>query len=115
MATKIRLRRMGTKKRPYYRIVAIDSQRAVGGPVLENLGQYSPIEKPGKVVVREESIFKWLDDGAEPSDTVASIFSQIGLSRKYLARKAGQDISAMEIKTAITEKPKKRKSKKKAE
>ena len=115
MATKIRLKRMGTKKRPYYRIVAIDSRRAVGGPVLENLGQYAPIEKPGRVVVKEDSIFKWLDDGAELSDTVSSIFTQIGLSQKYQARKAGQDISEMEIQTTITEKPKKRKSKKKAE
>lgn len=106
---------MGTKKRPYYRIVAIDSRRSVGGPILDNLGQYAPIEKPGTVAVNEDKVFKWLDEGAEISDTVSSLFTQIGLSQKYQARKAGQDISEMEVKTTVTEKPKKRKSKKKAD
>ncbi|MCP4570526.1 MAG: 30S ribosomal protein S16 [FCB group bacterium] len=115
MATIIRLKPMGTKKRPYYRIVAIDSRRSVGGAILDNLGQYAPIEKPGRVVVNEEKVFKWLDEGVEISDTVSSLFTQIGLSQKYQARKAGQDISEMEVKTTITEKPKKRKSKKKTE
>ena len=115
MATKIRLKRMGTKKRPYYRIVAVDSRRSVSGPVLDNLGQYAPIEKPGRVTVNEVKVFKWLDDGAEISSTVSSIFTQIGLSQKYQAHQAGQDISEMEVKTSITEKPKNRKSKKKAE
>lgn len=106
---------MGAKKRPYYRFVAIDSRRAAGGPVLENLGHYAPIEKPARVVVDEEKVFKWLDDGAEPSDTVASLFTQIGLTKKYKALKAGQDVSEMTIETTITERPKKRKDKKKAE
>lgn len=115
MATKIRLKRMGTKRRPYFRIVAIDSRRAVNGPVLENLGHYAPIEKPGRVVVHEEAVYRRLDEGAETSDTVAALFTQIGLTNKYLARKAGQDVSEMTLETTITEKPKKRKSKKKAE
>ena len=115
MSTKIRLKRMGTKKRPYFRIIAIDSRRAVNGPELENLGQYAPIEKPGRVTVREDKVYRWLDQGAEPSDTVAALFTQIGLTKKYLAKKAGQDVSAVELKTTIIEKPKKRKPKKKAE
>jgi len=115
LATRIRLKRLGTKRRPYFRIVAIDSRRAVGGPVLDNLGQYVPIEKPARVVVNEERAFHWVDEGAEPSVTVAALFSQIGLTQKYLAKKAGQDVSAMELKGTITEHPKKRKPKKKAE
>ncbi len=115
MATKIRLRRMGSKRRAYYRVVAIDSRKSVTGTILENLGQYAPIEKPARVIVDEEKVFKWLDEGAQPSDTVASLFTQIGLTKKYLAQKAGQDVSEMTIKTTITEKPKKRKPKKKAE
>ncbi len=115
MSTKLRLKRMGTKKRPYFRIIAIDSRRAVNGPELENLGQYAPIEKPGRVTVREDKIYSWLDKGAQPSDTVAALFTQIGLTKKYLAKKAGQDVSTVELKTTITEKPKKRKPKKKAE
>lgn len=115
MATKIRLKRMGSKRRPYYRVVAIDSRKPVNGPVLDILGHYAPIEKPGRVVVDEAKVFKWLSEGAEPSDTVASLFTQIGLTRKYLAQKAGQDVSEMTIDNTITEKPKKRKPKKKAE
>ncbi len=106
---------MGTTKRPFFRIIAIDGRRAANGPELENLGQYCPLDKPGKVTVREDKIYRWLDQGAEPSDTVASLFSQIGLTKKYLAKKAGQDISTVELKTTITEKPKKRKPKTKAE
>ena len=115
MATIIRLKRMGTKKRAFYRIVVIDSRKSVGGPYLENLGHYSPIEKPARVVTHEEKIFKWLDHGVQLSETVASLFSQIGLTQKYRAKMAGQDVSEMEIKTVITERPKKRKKKKKAE
>jgi len=106
---------LGTKKRPYYRFVAVDSRRAVNGPTLDILGTYAPIEKPASIAVDEEKIYKWLDEGAEVSDTVSSIFTQIGLSQKYVAKKAGQDVTEMEIKTTITEKPKKRKSKKKAD
>ena len=115
MATKIRLKRMGAKKRPQYRIVAIDSRRAAQGPALANLGQYNPIEKPATITVHEDKIFKWLDNGAEMSDTVHSLFLEIGLIKKYEAQKAGQDVAEMEVKKEITEKPKKRKSKKKAE
>ncbi len=115
MATKIRLKRMGSKRRPYYRVVAIDSRKPVNGPVLEILGHYAVIEKPARVIVEEDRIYKWLDEGAEPSDTVASLFTQIGLTKKYLAHKAGQDVSTMTLDTTITEKPKKRKPKKKAE
>ncbi|MCK5124745.1 MAG: 30S ribosomal protein S16 [candidate division Zixibacteria bacterium] len=115
MSTKIRLKRMGTKRRPYYRIIAIDSRRAVGGPVLDNLGHYAAIEKPAKVIVNEEKAFKWLDEGAVPSDTVATLFTQIGLTKKYLAQKAGQDVSEMTLDTTITERLKKRKSKKKTD
>ncbi|MEZ5357844.1 MAG: 30S ribosomal protein S16 [Candidatus Zixiibacteriota bacterium] len=115
MATKIRLKRMGSKRRPYYRIVAIDSRRAVNGPVLDNIGTYAAIEQPAKILVDEGKVFKWLNDGAEPSDTVAALFTQIGLTKKYHAQKAGQDVSGMTIETTITERPKKRKSKKKAE
>lgn len=115
MATTIRLKRMGAKRRPYFRVIAIDSRKAVTGPALEILGHYSPIDKPAKVVVNEERVFKWLDDGALPSNTVASLFTQIGLTKKYEAKKAGQDVSEMTLKTTITERPKKRKEKKKSE
>jgi len=115
LATVIRLKRMGAKKRPFYRIIVIDSRKSVGGPYLENLGYYNPIEKPARVVTHEEEIFKWLDQGVQLSETVASLFNRIGLVQKYRAKKAGQDVSEMEIKTTIIEHPKKRKKEKKAE
>ena len=115
MSTKIRLKRLGTKRRPYYRIVAIDSRRAVNGPVLDSFGTYAAIEQPAKVLIDEERAFKWLDEGAEISNTVATLFTQVGLTKKYLAKKAGQDVSEMAIAQTITERPKKRKAKKKAE
>ena len=74
MATIIRLKRMGTKKRPFYRIVAIDSRKPSSAPYLDNLGYFNPIEKPGKITAHEDLIFKWLDTGAQMSDTVASLF-----------------------------------------
>jgi small subunit ribosomal protein S16 len=106
---------MGAKKRPFYRFVAIDSRKPRSGVFLDQLGQYVPIEKPAKINIDEEKIFYWLDQGAEPSHTVASLFRQIGLTDKYLAKKAGKDTAGMEVKTTITERPKKRKTKKKAE
>lgn len=106
---------MGAKKRPFYRIIAIDSRKPSSAPYLDNLGQFNPIEKPGKITTHEDKIFKWLDDGAQLTDTVATLFKQIGLTAKYEAKKAGQDISEMEIKTVITERPKKRKKTKKSE
>ena len=106
---------MGTKKRPFYRIVAIDSRKPSSAPYLDNLGYFNPIEKPGKITAHEDLIFKWLDTGAQMSDTVASLFKQIGLTAKYTAKKSGQDVSEIEIKTAIIERPKKRKTKKKAD
>ncbi len=115
MATIIRLKRMGSKRRPYYRIVAIDSRRAVSGPVLDNIGHYAAIEQPAKIIIDETKAFKWMSEGAEISDTVASLFTQVGLTKKFLAHKAGQDVSEMTIETTITERPKKRKSKKKAD
>jgi len=115
LATKIRLKRMGAKKRPFFRFVAIDSRRAAQGPEIEILGHYAPIEKPAKVIIDEQKVFKWLDTGAEPSDTVAALFTQVGLTQKYLAQKAGKDVSEMTLRTTITERVKKRKEKKKAD
>ena len=83
MAVHIRLRRMGTKKRPFYRIVAADSRRARNGRFLEILGFYDPIKKPAEVKVHTDKLTKWLDDGAIPSDTVSSLLTQVGYSELY--------------------------------
>jgi len=103
LAVHIRLRRMGKKKRPFYRIVAADSRRARDGRFLEVLGTYNPIERPAVVTVQEDRLSYWLNEGAEPSDTVASLLTQIGFVEKYNKAKAGADVSDLQLKTTITE------------
>ncbi|MCK4372897.1 MAG: 30S ribosomal protein S16 [candidate division Zixibacteria bacterium] len=114
MAVHLRLRRMGAKKRAFYRIVAVDSRRARGGSYLENLGTYNPITKPAEIKVSEERLIRWLDLGAVPSDTVWSLLKQIGFSTKYQQYKKGEDVSEVTLKTTITERPKKTRKMKKA-
>lgn len=114
MAVHIRLRRMGAKKRPFYRIVATDSRCARDGRFLEILGTYNPIPKPAMVKVFEERITKWLDRGAVPSDTVSSLLTQIGFTEKYGKAKKGEDTSEIALKATITERRKKTRKMKKA-
>jgi small subunit ribosomal protein S16 len=105
---------MGTKKRPIYRLVAIDSRRAREGRFIDQMGHYNPLERPATVTVDEEKIYKWLRDGAEPSQTVKSLFAHIGLNEKWELVRDGKDASGIELKTFITERKKKRKKTKAA-
>lgn len=114
MAVRIRLRRMGSKKRPFYRFVAADSRDARDGRFLETLGYYNPMENPAKVVVKEKSIFKWLNDGAQMTETVNSLFRKINLLAKWEKVRAGESGDDIEVKTTISERTKKRKMKKPA-
>ena len=114
MAVHIRLLRMGKKRQPFYRIVAADSRRARDGRFLEILGTYNPIRKPAVVTLFEDRVNHWMEVGATPSDTVHSLLSQVGYLAKYDAAKRGQDVSAMELKTEITERKKKTRRMKKA-
>lgn len=106
MAVTIRLRRLGAKKRPIYRLVAIDSRRAREGRFVEMLGHYNPITKPATIIIDQEKVFKWLKEGAQPSDTVRTLFSQIGINEKWELMKQGKDFSAVEIRTTISERKK---------
>ena len=84
MAVKIRLTRMGAKKRPTYRIVATDSRRPRDGQYLELIGTYMPIEKEGnQVKVNKEVALKWLNNGAIPTDTVRNILSDEGIMKEF--------------------------------
>ena len=83
MAVKLRLTRMGAKKRPFYRIVATDSRSPRDGKYLELIGTYNPIAKEKEVKINEEVALKWLNQGAIPSDTVRSLFSQAGIMKKF--------------------------------
>ena len=111
MALTIRMRRVGGKGRPYYRLVATDSRNPRDGRFIEVLGHYHPIEKPGKIDLDEDKIFSWLNKGAETSDTVNSLLKATGLLDKWNRMKKGEDISAIELKTVIAERTKKRKAK----
>ena len=83
MAVKIRLRRMGAKKRPFYRIVAADSRAPRDGRFIEEIGYYNPIETPSKVEVNKELAMKWLRNGATPTDTVRDILSKQGILKEF--------------------------------
>lgn len=76
MAVKIRLRRMGSKKNPFYRIVVADSRAPRNGRFIEELGFYNPLTEPKKVVVNLESVNKWIENGARPTDTVDRLFKE---------------------------------------
>lgn len=87
MAVKIRLMRMGAKKRPFYRIVATDSRSRRDGEYLELVGTYNPINSEKDVKINEEVALKWLGNGAIPSDTVRSLFKEAGIMKKYAESK----------------------------
>ena len=80
MAVKIRLKRMGRKKQPFYRIVVADSESPRDGRFLETVGTYNPLTTPHQVTVKEERVQYWLGEGATPSDTVRSLLKQQGVS-----------------------------------
>jgi small subunit ribosomal protein S16 len=79
MAVKIRLRRMGAKKAPFYRIVVADSRSPRDGKFIEELGYYNPITEPSDVKIDAEKAKAWIANGAQPSDTVRSLFKKAGI------------------------------------
>ncbi|MDR1940344.1 MAG: 30S ribosomal protein S16 [Clostridiales bacterium] len=79
MAVKIRLTRMGAKKAPFYRIVATDSRKARDGQYIEQIGYYDPTKDPSVIKVDKETAEKWLNNGAQPTDTVRRLFKEVGL------------------------------------
>lgn len=83
MAVKLRLKRMGAKKRPFYRIVAADSRSPRDGRFIEVVGTYNPITKPAEVKVNEELALKWLQNGAIPTDTVRDLLRKQGVMEKF--------------------------------
>jgi small subunit ribosomal protein S16 len=83
MAVRIRLKRMGAHKAPFYRVVVSDSRSPRDGRFIEEIGTYNPIAKPAAVTLDEEKALKWLQTGAQPSDTVRSLFSKAGLMTKF--------------------------------
>ena len=83
MAVKIRLKRMGAKQNPFYRIVVADSRYPRDGRYNENNGYYNPNTKPAEVKIDSEAALKWLSNGAQPSDTVRNLLSEAGVLKAF--------------------------------
>ena len=83
MAVKLRLKRMGSKKRPFYRVVAADSRSPRDGRFIEVVGTYNPITEPAEIKIDEEKAMKWLKDGDIPTDTVRDLFRSQGIMEKF--------------------------------
>ncbi len=79
MSVKIRLRRMGAKKAPFYRVVVADSRSPRDGKFIEEIGYYNPITDPAEIKIDGEKAKKWLDTGAQPSDTVRKLLKKSGI------------------------------------
>ena len=90
MAVKLRLKRMGSKKSPFYRIVAADSRSPRDGRIIDTVGTYNPTKNPAEVSVNAEAALKWLNDGAQPSDTVRNILSKAGIMKQFHESKQGK-------------------------
>ena len=87
MAVRIRLKRMGSKRNPFYRIVVADSRSPRDGRYIEQIGTYNPVVDPVEVKIDEEKALDWMKNGAKPSDTVRNLFSQQGIMKKVHEQK----------------------------
>ncbi|KAA3612227.1 MAG: 30S ribosomal protein S16 [Calditrichaeota bacterium] len=96
MAVRLRLRRMGKKKQPFYRIVAIDSRVKRDGKYLENLGTYNPIKDPTELTLNAERALHWLGVGAQPSDTVRTLLRRTGVMLRFDLIKRGKSEAEIE-------------------
>ena len=81
MAVKIRLRRMGAKKAPFYRVVVADSRSPRDGRFIEEIGYYNPITEPAEIKIDEEKATNWINNGAQPTDVVKRLFNTVGLNK----------------------------------
>lgn len=90
MAVKIRLKRMGAKKAPFYRVVVADSRSPRDGAFIEKIGTYNPLTNPAEIKVDEELTLKWLNNGAVPTDTVRNLLSKTGVMKKFHDQKQGK-------------------------
>ena len=88
MAVKLRLKRMGSKQKPFYRIVAADSRGPRDGKFIETLGTHNPLN--GETKLDEEDILKWLGTGAIPTDTARNLLSEAGIMKKFADKKSGK-------------------------
>ncbi len=90
MAVKLRLKRMGSKQKPFYRVVAADSRFPRDGRFIETVGTYNPIAKPAEIKIDKEVAIKWLNNGAQPTDTVKALLKNEGILKEFASSKKGK-------------------------
>ncbi len=100
---RIRLRRVGAKKQPSYRIVAADKEAPRDGRFLEVMGHYNPRTEPATIHLQEDRIFHWLSVGAQPSDSVARLLNTMGTMGRYERFKTGEDVEKLMEEAAAVE------------
>lgn len=96
MATKIRLKRIGRRNRPFYRMVAMDSRNRRDGAAIEELGWYNPIDSNHSYDLKDERILHWLGEGAQPTDAAKKLLRRAGLSHRWHLMQQGMDGSDLE-------------------
>ena len=96
MATKIRLKRIGRRNRPFYRMVAMDSRNRRDGAAIEELGWYNPIDPNHSYDLKDERILHWLGEGAQPTDAAKKLLRRSGLSHRWHLMQQGLDASDLE-------------------
>ena len=114
MAVKLRLRRMGKKKQPIYKVVAADVRSPRDGKFLEVVGLYNPLTDPHTIEIKEDRVLYWLDNGAQPTNTVKSLLRQKGITLKRELVKKGHDAEKVETEMEKWRKLKEASSKKKS-
>lgn len=92
---RIRLRRVGAKGQPSYRVVAADKEAPRDGRFLEILGFYNPRTEPATIELNEDRIYDWMSKGAQPSDSVMQIFNTVGLMERYERFKQGENVESL--------------------
>lgn len=78
---KIRLKRLGAKKKPFYRVVVADARTPRNGNSIDEIGTYDPNVEPAKIIIDEEKVNKWIANGAQPTETVARLLKNAGISK----------------------------------
>lgn len=100
MSVRIRLRRLGAKKRPFYRVVVADQRSPRDGRFIENIGKYHPLEDPSLIEIDEERALHWLDVGAQPSESVQRLLENVGIWEKFEATRPNKPSTAKKKKAA---------------
>ncbi|HSG27177.1 MAG TPA: 30S ribosomal protein S16 [Candidatus Krumholzibacterium sp.] len=96
MAVKIRMKKMGSKKRPFFRIIAADERCPRDGRFIETLGHYNPLTEPAEINIDEDKLYKWLDRGAKPTDNTMNLLKKLHLIERWQLLKSGVTVAELD-------------------